>query len=276
MPRSRFPNPAALLAATTLFASICPGQTSGDFRADFASMFLPSGPQGGATVLHLDGGLPPVIGQFTSMTVWGPDFVFGGVIGSFRSGLEQWLPFPSGGLEIYVDPLLQLGTIPVPLGTGPGTAALPLPPDPTLAGLDLAWQAFAIDGQSRIAVSNLLAMNVGLSATGGAAVFAAPAGERTYSIPPRNYYPNNARKQPILRNPNPAGGQNINCVIHVEKNGNCGPLEIRDQTGAVLHTMDRAATSGDYWVSIPPGGAVYFYNAHGSENVNGLKWRLQC
>ncbi|MCA8952001.1 MAG: hypothetical protein KDE27_21000 [Planctomycetes bacterium] len=258
---------AALLAVSTAFA-----QGSGpDDGALWQPMFDSSGaiPPSGIVALH--GGPPPVLGSTTAVQVLAPGFQFAFVAVSL--GANEGYPVQIGleSLDIYIDPLLSLGTYAVPIGfSGQGQLALPLPPDPLLSGLEPGFQGLVLDPTGNVAATNLLAGNFGLVAGAPVQFAFAFGGNSGVSISAGRYWRNNQNPSTIVNNATAAAKD---YTFHIEKSASQGVLELRDQNGVVLATVGGSETATSVTITVPAGSQVRFFNSGGA-TINGLKWSV--
>lgn len=251
-------------------SGIAAAQTSQDSAAVYEPMFAPTGTFSPSAPPQLLGGLPPVIGQPTSVQLLAPGFDLG--ITVLSGDASSGLPMLVGGsqLSLYVDPLALVGTMVMPLGGGAGTAGFVVPPDPSLSGLDLALQAVVLNGSGAVAATNLLAANVGLQPFAGNAAFAFGFGP--ISIDRNSYYSVGGQRQAIANNATAAAR---NYTITGRRSQGGGTLEIRNQAGAVIATFGPNDTVISITITVPAGGKLYFYNSSGSSNVNGVTWTIE-
>jgi len=158
------------LAMTLLTQLVAPlAAQTGDTRAGYLELFHSTG----RVPARLTGTLPPIPGKTMSVLLGAPGHAFGAAFLSWRADLgPTTVTFGRDQLSIYADPLTLVTTIPVGMPSGFATISLPLPPDPSLVGLDLAWQGLTMSATlGSVSATNLLLANIG-STEGGNMVFA--------------------------------------------------------------------------------------------------------
>ncbi|MBL8756392.1 MAG: hypothetical protein JNK15_24070 [Planctomycetes bacterium] len=240
-----------------------------DVRATHEPMFGATGSFPGTGTVRLDGGLPPVLGTTTTWSLSAPGFSFA-ITGIGTNVWPAWHPF-GDPLVLYLDPLALLGTMSLPLsGPGFGTMPLPLPPDPTLNGLDLALQAIVLAPTGHVASSNLVVSNVGGAPGAGQAVFAFQFGP--VSIPPATTWPSNQGPAPVVENTTQA---NKDYTITGTRAQGGGQLVIKDQNGTVRATIPANQTTFGVTVTVPPGTKLFLANSDPNQTVNGVSWSIQ-
>lgn len=261
-----------IFAASCLFsatAALAQGTgAGGDLGAAWAPMFNSSGAIAPTGFVELNGGSPPLLGTTTSVQLSAPGFNFG--IFAVSLSAHAGSPVNVGGdvLDIYIDPFVSLGSFALPMLGGQAQLNLPLPPDPALSGLDLAFQGLLLDPIGNVAASNLLAGQVGLI-FGAPVHFAFQFGP--LAISRHRYWPTTATKQPIANN---TSGAAKNYTISGVKNQG-GTLEVRDETGAVLHTFGPNDIALNVTLNVANGSQLYWYNSSGS-TINGVTWQVDC
>ncbi|MBK8100955.1 MAG: hypothetical protein IPK26_28055 [Planctomycetes bacterium] len=252
---------AALLATTTLAIAQIDG------RASHEPMFGPSGALPPSGTVRLDGGLPPIPGSTATWTITAPGFSYGfaGLSGNANIG---WHPLMDP-LTLYLDPLALIGSLPLPLSGGFGTLPLPLPPAPSLSGLDLAMQAIVLSPSGGLAGSNLVVSNLGLDAGMGSAVFAFTFGP--ISLPPNQCHPNGQAPTPIVENATAAAKD---YTIQLNRSAGGGTLVVRNAAGTAVATVPPNQTTLTVSVTVPPGGKLFLCNQDRNATVNGVSWSI--
>ncbi|MCR9243638.1 MAG: hypothetical protein NXI31_01310 [bacterium] len=246
-------------------------QTSQDFGADWTSMFDSSGTISPSGYVELVGGAPPVLGTTTSMQLIAPGFQFGFIAVSPIATTGSTVHIGVDPLELYIDPFLTLGTYALPMPGGQAQLDLPLPPDPNLAGLELAFQGLVIDQQGNLAAANLLAGNFGV-VPGGPVFFNFQFGGNSgISIDAGEYWEKNNNRQTVIRNAT-AGPKDY--TLCIEKQASRGVLEIRNGAGVVIATIAGHETSTSVSITVPAGGTIHFFNS-GNAKINNLKWSVK-
>lgn len=265
---------AAFFTFSCLFttaACLAQGTGGGDHGSNWVSMFDPSGTIPPTGFVELDGGPPPVLGSTTSVHLTAPGFDFGFLAISPVATIGTPVHVGQDPLDLYFDPLLTLGTYALPMPGGQGQLDLPLPPDPALAGFQLAFQSLVLDPVGNLAASNLLAGNFGLI-PGGPSLFAWNlGGNNGISISKNTWWNKNGTRNTVITNGTAAAKDYTLCI---EKSASGGVLEIRDNTGALLGTVAGHETSTSISFTLPAGRTAHFFNS-GSATINGLKWTVK-
>ena len=268
---------SCLAAATLLVVAGSLSAQRSDTRAGYASLFGPTGPANMKPAM-LVAGLPPVIGQLSTIGVHAQGYDFAAVVLSLNATSGQPLQIGGQQLSLYVDPISLAAIFPMPLRKGLGQVQLPIPRIPSLIGFDLAWQAVVFTKDFRkVAATNLLAANVGVSAFAGSMVF-------TWK------FKHSAKKADDFRDVSNLPALmfcNFGPAVNVTFKGTCSrkikagsPIEIRTgpgRTGALIGVITRKTFN--VRVTVPAGTVtaptyVYFYNTD-RRNTVSIEWSME-
>ena len=236
--------------------------------AAFAHCLNPSGAVGRRSNT-LTGGNPPLLGSTTTLDLFAPTYDFGALAVS-ASARTLELPMAGYSLVVHAD-LATLVTLPVTLDAqGYVFLPLPLPNDPGLAGLDLAFQGVVSSRAQpfQLGATNLVLANLGNSLL-GSAVFAMTFGP--FGIPPLSYMLNPDGSQKVVHQAG-EGGDKI--VIQGTKQANVGPLEIRVTNPPRTIVIPAGADTFSQSIDVGPGGQVFFYNASATQSMSGVTWEV--
>lgn len=261
--------PLFVLVVGSALAGRSPAQ-SPPVRAGYASMFNPTGP----LLTTLDAGAPPVLGTYTSLTIQAPPQAVLGVLAlsaTAQVGLLLPLLHP---IEYYLDltgPLMTFHR----LLPSQQTVMLPLPYDPSLVGVNVAFQAFAASTPTDLSASNLQFASLGLSPYSGTMQLQAnPFGP--VPIAGLHYMKtadgNDDKK--VFTNFT-AAPVSVTLTITVQPVG-AGPLEIRDGNGggaSVIGWVPAGQSPMTVKVTVPAAATMYFYNGGGAA-MTGVTWTI--
>lgn len=244
------------------------GYAANDTLAAAVPMFLPSGPQGADTPARLRSLSDPLLGTTWITEVQAQNHTLAFLLGSLTGSAGLPFPTPCGyDLTLFVDPAAIVTSTLALLVNGITTIPLPLPSAPALVGLDLAMQAVGWTGACDFAASNLLLANAGNGGAGFALMSFTFGPE---SIARNSYWRSATRKEVIYEN---ATGGARRVLITGTKDVNVGPLEIRNDLGAVVATFPEGTSTIAREIVVPAGRKLHFFNASTSNSMN-VRWNI--
>lgn len=242
-----------------------------DSRAFAESMFLPSGPAGPATNIQTWCSTPPSIGNTVEVVVDAPGRSAGGVLLATAATSGIAIPLPCGySLIAYVNPASLLGSIPIVLGQGRGAAWLTVPWSTGLIGFDLAFQSWAMNGACDVGLSNLVAGNIGSAPNQGNAMLAHEYGPIT--LPAGTTWSVAGTRMPVVTNSTSGNTQPYRLIG--TKTPGVGPLQLVDESGAVVGSAAAGDTAFTIAVSVAPNRRLFLRNA-GSAAMS-VRWTLSA
>lgn len=244
--------------------------TPADRKAAWQSSWQAAGPQG-RNAIALAGGNPPLIGEVATFDLYAPSWDAGGVLLSTGVNHAQALPMPGYQLTLHADLARLLTVLPLTLQAGFQTATLPLPPERTLAGLDVAFQAvtLATATPNLLGSSNLLLANVG-TALVGSAEFAVTHGP--FSIARQRYLTDANGQTVVIHRAAADTPDKIN--VQGTKQSGVGPLQIHVTNPQQVIDIPAGQASYSVTVKVNPGGEVHLYNADNAQTMNGVSYEV--